>query len=187
MKVISVTLRTSFLLMGLVLVYQLAVTGIAQALAPEKANGSLLYNSSHEVIGSALVGQEFASPQFFQGRVSSIRYNANASGTPNYAPSNPDMLNRTKEAIDQWKKNNPAAPAAGLPADLLTNSGSGLDPHLSPEAARVQIPRISGATGIPEERLERLVEQYTDEPDWGLFGERHVNVLKLNLALAEDF
>ncbi|MDF2938227.1 MAG: potassium-transporting ATPase subunit [Paenibacillaceae bacterium] len=185
MKIINVTLRMSLLLMVLVLAYQLVVTGIAQTVAPDKADGSLIYNSNGEAIGSALIGQTFTSPEFFQGRVSSIEYNAASSGTPNYAPSNTDMLERTKEAIAKWHTDNPQVPLSELPLDLVTNSGSGLDPDISLAAAKVQIPRISGTTGIKADQLEQLVEAQAEAPDWGIFGEAHVNVLKLNLALWE--
>lgn len=185
MKIINVTLRMSLLLMVLVMAYQLVVTGIAQAVAPDKADGSLIYNSNGEAIGSALIGQTFTSPEFFQGRVSSIENNAVSSGTPNYAPSNTDMLERTKEAIAKWHEENPQVPLAELPADLVTNSGSGLDPDISVAAAKVQIPRISSITGIKADQLEQMVEAQTEAPDWGIFGEEHVNVLKLNLALSE--
>lgn len=184
MKIFSITLRTSLLLMALVLAYQLTVTGIAQAIAPDKANGSLIYNDKHEPVGSSLIGQSFASPAFFQGRISSISYNAALSGSPNYAPSNPDMLARTSQFLAKWKLDNPQVSVTKLPADLVSNSASGLDPHISPSAALVQIPRISSLTGIAESKLEQLVEEHTEGPDWGLFGEKRVNVLKLNIALA---
>jgi K+-transporting ATPase ATPase C chain len=167
------------------LLYNLAVTGIAQALMPKQAEGSLVYNDNNEVIGSALIGQTFTDPKYFQGRVSSIDYKAEGSGTPNYAPSNPDMLLRTVEAVNEWKKNNPDVPASELPIDLISNSGSGLDPHISPESAKAQIPRISKLIGISADELQKLVEEHTEGRDLGLFGEPRVNVLKLNLALDE--
>ncbi|MNW28840.1 Potassium-transporting ATPase C chain [compost metagenome] len=185
MKIISVTLRTSLLLMVLVLAYQLAVTGIAQAIAPDKANGSIIYNRDGQAVGSSLIGQSFTSPTFFQGRVSSIDYNAASSGTPNYSPSNTDMLTRTSDSITKWKVDNPEVPISNLPIDLISNSGSGLDPHISPDAALIQIPRISELTGIAKEQLEKLVDEHTEGPDWGLFGDKRVNVLQLNIALSE--
>lgn len=181
MKTIMVTLRTSVVLMIIILVYQLAVTGIAQAVVPNKANGSLIYNDNNEVIGSELIGQTFTDPGYFHGRVSSIEYNAVSSGTPNYAPSNPDMLNRTKEAVKAWKLENPDVPISELPVDLITNSGSGLDPHISIEAAEAQIPRISKSTGIPADKLKELVSKHTKGRELGVFGEPAVNVLLLNL------
>jgi potassium-transporting ATPase KdpC subunit len=166
--------------------YHLLVTGIGQILVPEKANGSLLYNQKGEVVGSALIGQKFEDPKFFQGRVSSIEYNAAGSGTNNYAPSNNDMIKRTKESLENWKKENPDVPVDQIPIDLVTNSGSGLDPHISPEAALAQIPRVEKLTGIDKDNLVHLVEKNTKGKELGLFGEPRVNVLKLNLDLKQQ-
>lgn len=162
-------------------VYPLATTAIAQVLMPSQANGSLITNKDGAVVGSALIGQQFNAPGLFHSRVSSIEYKAEASGSNNYAPSNPDMLKRVKDSIAQWQKDNPDVPVNRLPVDLITNSGSGLDPHISPEAAIAQIPRISKVTGIPAETLETLVNKHTEGRDLGVFGERRVNVLELNL------
>ncbi|MNN61981.1 Potassium-transporting ATPase C chain [compost metagenome] len=167
------------------IVYPLASTAIAQVLMPSQANGSLLKNSEGHVIGSELIGQNFANPALFHGRVSSIEYKAEASGSNNYGPSNPDMLQRTKDSITQWKTNNPEVPINQLPIDLITNSGSGLDPHISPASAQVQIPRISSLTGISKDTLDELVKKHTEGRDLGLFGEERVNVLKLNNDLLE--
>ncbi|MFM9278154.1 potassium-transporting ATPase subunit KdpC [Paenibacillus jiagnxiensis] len=187
MKVIVNSLRLSLVFMVVCgLLYNLVVTGIAQALMPKQANGSLLYDDQNNVIGSELIGQNFTDPKFFKGRVSSIDYNAAGSGSGNYAPSNPDMLARTQESVEAWKKDNPDVPVSGLPVDLITNSGSGLDPHISPEAAKAQIPRISRLTGIPAEKLNELVADNTSGRELGFLGEPVVNVLKLNLALLEQ-
>lgn len=167
------------------IVYPLASTAIAQVLMPSRANGSLLKNSAGQVVGSELIGQSFTNPALFHGRVSSIDYKAEASGSNNYGPSNPDMLQRTSDSVTQWKIDNPDVPVSELPIDLITNSGSGLDPHISPAAAIVQIPRISNLTGIPADQLKELVTKYTEGRDLGLFGEERVNVLKLNMALSE--
>lgn len=166
------------------IIYPLVCTGVAQVLMPANANGSMIYNSKGQIVGSELIGQKFADPKYFQGRVSSIDYKAEASGSNNYAASNPDMLKRTQESIEDWKTNNPAVPVSQLPIDLITNSGSGLDPHISPQSALVQVPRISKLNGIPEAKLQKLVQQTTEGRDLGLFGEPRVNVLKLNLALS---
>lgn len=183
---IFVILRLSAIMIILCgILYPLASTALAQVLLPSQANGSLLKNSSGETVGSELIGQSFSNPALFHGRVSSIDYKAEASGSNNYGPSNPDMLQRTKDSILQWQKDNPDVPVSELPVDLITNSGSGLDPHISPAAARVQIPRISGLTGISAERLGQLVTEATEGRDLGLFGEERVNVLKLNLTLSE--
>ncbi|MEK3835734.1 MULTISPECIES: potassium-transporting ATPase subunit KdpC [unclassified Paenibacillus] len=167
------------------MIYPLASTALAQVLMPTQANGSLLKDASGKVVGSALIGQSFTNQAMFQSRVSSIGYKAEASGSNNYGPSNPDMLQRTKDSIAQWKLDNPGVPVSQLPVDLITNSGSGLDPHISPAAALVQVPRISKLTGIPADTLEALVKEHTEGRDLGLFGEKRVNVLKLNLALTE--
>jgi K+-transporting ATPase ATPase C chain len=165
------------------MVYPLVSTGLAQTLMPEQANGSLLRDESGKVVGSSLIGQDFTGAQWFHGRVSSIGYQAQASGSNNYGPSNPLMLERTRAFIAEWHTANPAVPISQLPLDLATNSGSGLDPHISPAAAEVQIPRISAAAGITEDILKQLVGRYTEGRDLGIFGEKRVNVLKLNLAL----
>lgn len=181
MKTIAVTLRASVVLMVIILAYQLAVTGIAQAVAPEKANGSLIYNNRNEIIGSELIGQNFTSPGYFHSRVSSIDYNGASSGTPNYAPSNPDMLDRTQASVVAWQSENPDVPVSELPVDLITNSGSGLDPHISIKAAEVQIPRVSTSTGISADQLKQLVDKHTKDRELGVFGEPTVNVLLLNI------
>ncbi|CAH1191774.1 Potassium-transporting ATPase KdpC subunit [Paenibacillus auburnensis] len=182
---ISIVRLSAVLIILCGIVYPLASTALAQVFMPSQANGSLLKNSRGEVVGSELIGQSFTDPSLFQGRVSSINYKAEASGSNNYGPSNPDMLQRISDSIAQWKKDNPEVPISQLPVDLITNSGSGLDPHISPAAARVQIPRISNLTGIPADQLEELVVKTTEGRDLGLFGEERVNVLKLNLALSE--
>ncbi len=163
--------------------YPLLCTGLAQLFMPGHANGSLIRDASGQTVGSELIGQSFADPRYFQGRVSSIGYKAEASGSNNYAPSNPDMLKRTQESIEAWKTANPDVPVSALPIDLITNSGSGLDPHISPESAAVQVPRIAKLTGIAEDDLRKLVDKHTEGRDLGLFGEPRVNVLKLNLEL----
>lgn len=180
----GVVIRVSLVLLVLCgIVYPLVCTGLAQALMPSNANGSLIENSKGEVVGSELIGQAFTDPKYFQGRVSSIEYKAEASGSNNYAPSNPDMLARTQESIEAWKKDNPDVPVNKLPIDLITNSGSGLDPHITPASAMVQVPRISKLTNLTTAALEQLVDEHTEGRSLGVFGEPRVNVLKLNLAL----
>ncbi|MFD2169836.1 potassium-transporting ATPase subunit KdpC [Tumebacillus lipolyticus] len=181
---IGTIIRLSLLLMLVCgLLYPLALTGVAQVVSPEQANGSLIYDQQGEVIGSELIGQSFADPSFFQSRVSSINYDGAGSGSNNYAPSNPELKMRVQESIAAWQATNPDVPIADLPSDLLTNSGSGLDPHITPAAAEAQIPRISKRTGVPEIELRQLVEQHTEGRELGLFGSPRVNVLKLNLDL----
>lgn len=165
------------------IVYPLASTAIAQILMPARANGSMLKNDAGQMVGSELIGQNFIAPQWFHGRVSSIDYKAEASGSNNYGPSNPDMLKRTRDFIAEWQKDNPDVPASQLPIDLATNSGSGLDPDITPASALVQVPRISRLTGIPAGQLKELVNKHIQGRDLGVFGEKRVNVLKLNMDL----
>lgn len=183
-SILSPIIRITFTFLVLCgLVYPLIVTGIAQAVMKDNADGSLIYNDKNEVIGSKLIGQNFTDPRYFQGRVSSIEYKAEASGSNNYAPSNPDLAKRVEKSIVDWKEKNPAVPVTEVPIDLVTNSGSGLDPDISPKAASVQVDRISKLTNIPKEKLDQLIKDQTEGTALGLFGEDRVNVLKLNLAL----
>ncbi|MDH4569625.1 potassium-transporting ATPase subunit KdpC [Pseudomonas sp. BN414] len=158
--------------------YPLAVTGIAQLAFPEQANGSLVRDAKGEVRGSSLLAQNFDGPQWFQPRPSAAGFATVASGASNLAPSNPALAERiNKEAHRLATEGHGKVPMA-----LVTTSGSGLDPHLPPNAARFQIPRIAAERGRPAETLERLVEQNTEQP---LVGPEVVNVLALNTALNE--
>ncbi|MEK4889294.1 K(+)-transporting ATPase subunit C [Bacillus sp. FSL M7-0996] len=183
-SILSPIIRITFTFLVLCgLVYPLIVTGIAQAVMKDNADGSLIYNDKDEVVGSKLIGQNFTDPRYFHGRVSSIEYKAEASGSNNYAPSNPDLAKRVEKSIDDWKKQNRAIPVTEVPIDLVTNSGSGLDPDISPKAASVQVDRISKLTNIPKKKLDQLIKDQTEGAALGLFGEDRVNVLKLNLEL----
>ncbi|EJV55400.1 potassium-transporting ATPase C chain [Bacillus mycoides] len=183
-SILSPIIRITFTFLVLCgLVYPLIVTGIAQAVMKDNADGSLIYNDKDEVIGSKLIGQNFTDPRYFHGRVSSIEYKAEASGSNNYAPSNPDLEKRVEKSITDWKEKNPTVPVTEVPIDLVTNSGSGLDPDISPKAASVQVDRISKLTNIPKEKLDQLIKDQTEGAALGLFGEDRVNVLKLNLEL----
>ncbi|MBE9917924.1 potassium-transporting ATPase subunit KdpC [Paenibacillus donghaensis] len=181
-----IALRSSLLFIVICgIAYPLASTGLAQLIFPHQASGSMVKDSSGQTVGSELIGQTFTDPAYFQGRISSIDNNGAGSGSNNYAPSNPELVKRVKDSIAQWEKENPQVPVSKLPIDLITNSGSGLDPHIMPAAAEVQIPRISSLRHIPEEQLRQLVAKNTEGRDLGVFGEKRVNVLKLNLALKE--
>ncbi|MDW7615208.1 potassium-transporting ATPase subunit KdpC [Peribacillus simplex] len=163
--------------------YPLLMTGVAQVIMPAKADGSLIKNESGKIIGSELIGQSFKDPGYFHGRVSSIEYDAASSGTPNYASSNEDMIKRTKKDLATFLKENPTVKQEEIPADLLTNSGSGLDPNISPQGAKIQVSRIAKERGVSEKSIYYLVDKYTEGRSLGVFGDPRVNVIKLNIAL----
>lgn len=177
-------LRPAIAMLGLMslitgVAYPLAVTGITQLAFPEQANGSLVRDAQGEVRGSMLLAQPFDGDQWFQPRPSAAAFATVASGASNLAPSNPALAER----IAQDAQRLVGEGVAPVPMQLVTTSGSGLDPHLSPAAARWQINRVATARGLPANSLERLVEQHTVRP---LVGPAVVNVLALNLALADN-
>ncbi|RAL27076.1 potassium-transporting ATPase subunit KdpC [Thermoflavimicrobium daqui] len=167
------------------LAFPLLMTGIAQILFPKQANGSILYNEKKQAIGSELIGQSFKNPKYFQGRVSSIEYDANGSGSKNYAPSNEEMIKRTQKDAEKWLKDHPGKTLKDVPLDLITNSGSGLDPHITPAAARFQIPKIIKANQgkVTEQQLEKLIQKHIEDRNIGVLGQPRVNVLLLNMDL----
>ncbi|WP_301172970.1 potassium-transporting ATPase subunit KdpC [Brevibacillus nitrificans] len=177
-------LRLSLILLVICgLAYPLAMTGISGVIMPAKASGSLITDASGKVLGSELIGQSFTDPKYFSGRISSIENNAAGSGSNNYAPSNPALIERTQKDLAAFLQANPGVKQEDIPADLLTNSGSGLDPHLSPQAAEVQVKRIAKARNLDPAKLRKLIEEQIEDRSLGVFGEPRVNVLKLNLAL----
>lgn len=165
------------------LAYPLAMTAIAQVVMPAKANGSLIADANGTVIGSELIGQTFTDPKYFWGRISSIDNNAAGSGSNNYAPSHPALIERVQKDIAAFLAANPGVRQEDIPADLLTNSGSGLDPHISPQAAAIQVQRVAKARQLDPEKVQALVAAHTEGRSLGVFGEPRVNVLKLNIAL----
>jgi K+-transporting ATPase ATPase C chain len=175
------------------LVYPLAMTGIAGFVFPSRAAGSLIERDG-KVVGSALIGQEFAADRYFHGRPSATTapdpqdstktvpkpYNAANSGGSNLGPTNKALIDRVSADVEKLKKENPSA---AVPIDLVTTSGSGLDPDISPEAAFFQVPRIAKARDVSEDRVRQLVNENIERPFAGLIGEPRVNVLALNLEL----
>jgi len=165
------------------LAYPLLLTGVSQVLMPAKAEGSLLKNNFGEIIGSRLIGQSFTDLGYFHGRISSINYDAAGSGTPNYSPSNKEMIERTKSDMAKFLEENPTVKKTDIPADLVTNSGSGLDPDVSLQGANIQVPRIAKERGITERSLYDLIDKHNEGRSLGLFGEPRINVLEINIAL----
>jgi K+-transporting ATPase ATPase C chain len=177
---VLMTLVTT-LLLGVA--YPLVVTGLAQALFPDKANGQLIERGG-KVVGSRIIGQAFSSAGYFRGRPSAAGtgYDATSSGGTNLGPTNKKLIDAVRAAADIAKRENPGSP---VPIDLVTSSASGLDPHISPAAAAFQLPRVARERGVPEAEVRRLIEAHSAGRQLGVLGEPVVNVLELNLALDE--
>jgi K+-transporting ATPase ATPase C chain len=166
------------------IVYPLLVTWVAQLAFPEKANGSLIRKEGGYA-GSELIGQPFDDPKYFWGRPSAtpdFPYNSASSSGSNLGPSNRSLVEAVKARVEAFQKADPGNHSS-IPIDLVTSSGSGLDPHISPAAALFQAPRVARVRGLSEDQVRRLVDEFTEPRQWGFLGEPRVNVLKLNLAL----
>lgn len=197
LRALSLTL-VLFVLCGFI--YPLAMTGIGQLAFHKQANGSIIEKNG-QAAGSELLGQSFTDARFFHGRISAVNYNTYksedkipgkegktvysgvSSGSSNLAPSNPALAERVKRDIEEYIKVNPGIQKEDIPADLFTSSGSGLDPDISPQAAKIQIPAISKATGISSDELIEIVNECTEGRTLGIFGEPRVNVLKANIGI----
>jgi potassium-transporting ATPase KdpC subunit len=163
--------------------FPLLVTGLAQVLFPKQANGQLITHNGR-VVGSRLIGQSFSSPGYFHSRPSNAGtgYDAANSGGSNLGPTNQSLIARVQSDADRLQAENPSTP---IPIDLLTSSASGLDPHISPEAAEFQVPRIAKERGVNDDVIREAIHQHTESRQFGALGEPRVNVLELNLALDE--
>ena len=176
------------------LVFPLVLAGISSVLFPAQSKGSLV-EAGGKVVGAEYVGQQFTEDYFMKGRPSAVGYNTYetkeealvpSSGSNNYAPSNPELVKRVENDIEAFLEANPDVKKEDIPTDLLTASGSGLDPHISPASAEVQIPALAENSGISEERLGEIVENNTKGKLFGLIGEKTVNVLGVNIEIAEE-
>lgn len=200
----SAAILTVLMLVVCGLAYPAALTGLGQLIFPHQANGSLITaegektTDPEEAVGSAIVGQDFSGDlRYFQGRVSGVNYNTYteeekedgtyggvSSGGSNLAPTNEDLKLRVEESVAQFLEEHPDVEEGDIPADLLTASGSGMDPDITPESAEIQIPVISEKTGISEKELQSIVEENTGKKVLGIYGHERVNVLKCNLEIA---
>lgn len=184
-------------------VFPVLLSGISAVIFPSQANGSLVY-ADGQAVGAANVGQDFTEPYFMKGRPSAYHYNTYyedeqgnqyyndgsefaglSSGSNNYAPSNPALAERVEADIEAFLEANPDVKREDIPADLMTASSSGLDPHITPESAHIQIPALAAASGLSEEQLEQIVADHTEGKLLGIFGEETVNVLGVNLDIAK--
>jgi K+-transporting ATPase ATPase C chain len=177
------TLVTMVLLGG---IYNVALWGIGRVVFPAQAEGSLIRRADGAVVGSRLIAQKFARPEYFQPRPSGVDYNAASTGGTNYGPSNPDHLKAVQERLDAAMKQE-GVTASAVPSEMVTASGGGLDPHIPPAAAELQVARVARARNVPVERVRELIRQHTEAPTFGFLGRARVNVLELNLALDEAF
>lgn len=201
----SAVILTVLMLVVCGLAYPAALTGLGQLVFPYQANGSLITaegektDDPEKAVGSAIVGQDFSGdPRYFQCRVSGVNYNTYteeekedgtyggvSSGGSNLAPSNEELKKRVEQSVEEFLEAHPDVEKGDIPADLLTASGSGMDPNITPESAEIQIPSIAEATGLSEQEVETIVKENTDKKLAGVFGHDRVNVLKCNLEIAK--
>lgn len=189
MNQLKIAIRATIVLTILTgVAYPLLVTGLAQALFHRQANGSLI-EAHGKVAGSELIGQHFTRPEYFHGRPSAAGndgYDATNSGGSNLGPTNQKLVDRVQADIKKFRAENPDF-TGPIPSDLLTSSGSGLDPHISPASAEAQVARVAAARAVAPRTIAGLVAKNTEGRQWGMFGEPRVNVLLLNLDLDQTF
>jgi K+-transporting ATPase ATPase C chain len=186
-NLVTAVLMTIVTTVLLGVIYPLIVTGLAQVIFPNQANGSLLRSGEGTVIGSSLIGQPFSSPGYFRSRPSAagaVGYDAGASSGSNLGPTNQKLIERVKGDVEKLQAENPGKP---VPIDLVTTSGSGLDPHISPAAADFQVPRVARERQMTDEQLRQIIARHTAGRQFGFLGEPAVNVLELNLDLDQSF
>jgi K+-transporting ATPase ATPase C chain len=189
MRTIRIALQATLVTLLLTgIAYPLAMTGVARVLFPARSQGSLVTDARGRVVGSELIGQAFTNSGYFQGRPSAAGngYDATASSGSNLGPTSAKLRDRVKADVERLRKDNPDAPLP-IPAELVTASASGLDPHLSPAAASWQTARVARARGVEVERVRQIVEDLTEGRQLGFLGEPRVNVLALNIALDRRF
>jgi potassium-transporting ATPase KdpC subunit len=166
-------------------VYHVFIWGVGCVVFPRQAEGSLMRRPDGTAAGSALIAQKFIRPEYFQPRPSAVDYNAASTGGSNFGPSNPDHLKAVRGRLDAMTKQE-GVPPASVPSEAVTTSGGGLDPHIPPNAAAIQVPRVARARNVDPSRIRELVRAHTEPPLLGVFGRARVNVLELNLALDEQ-
>jgi K+-transporting ATPase ATPase C chain len=185
MKLITQSIMLTIVLTVLTgVIYPLVVTGIAQVAFKDQANGSLIEKNG-QVVGSVFLAQQFTGEKYFWPRPSAGGYATVPSGASNKGPTSVDLQKAVDARASAFRAAHKLAADAPVPADMVFASGSGLDPHISPEAARLQVARVAAARGVNEGRIKTLVEKFVEQPQWGFLGEPRVNVLRLNLALDE--
>jgi len=166
--------------------YHVFLWGVGRLVFSRQAEGSLVRRADGTIVGSTLIAQKFTRPEYFQSRPSAVDYNAASTGGSNYGPSNPDHLKTVQERLAAVVQQEGVAPG-DVPSEMVTASGAGLDPHIPPRAADIQVARVARARGLATEEVRGLVRAHTEAPAFGVFGRARVNVLELNLALDNRF
>jgi K+-transporting ATPase ATPase C chain len=162
--------------------YHVVLWGVGRVAFAQQAEGSLIRRADGGIVGSRLIAQKFTKPEYFRSRPSGVDYNAASTGGTNYGPSNPDHLKAVKERLEAVTAEEKAS-AGQVPSEMVTASGGGMDPHMTPAAAELQAARVAAARGVPLERVRELIQAHIEPPTFGFLGAARINVLELNLAL----